>query len=114
MWTALQSAMQDTDERRSLDRAVIRRVLGFARPHARTIAGYLALATMLAVVGVAIPVLAGQVVDAIVSGRAESTVLTLALVLAGAAVLEAGIGLLERLASSTLGESLILDLRRAV
>ena len=114
MWMALESAMQDTGERRKIDRATVRRVMTFARPHARTIAGYLVLATLLAVIGVAIPVLAGRVVDAIVDGGTESTVITLALVLAGAALLEAGIGLLERLASSSLGESLILDLRRAV
>ena len=60
MWTALESAMQDTGERRSIDRATVRRVATFARPHARTIGGYLALATMLAVIGVAIPVLAGH------------------------------------------------------
>src|SRR5688500_15557028 len=103
MWMALESAMQDTGERRSIDRATVRRVMTFARPHARTIAGYRALATVLAVIGVAIPVLAGRVVDAIVDGGPESTVIALALVLAGAALLEAGVGLLERLASSSLG-----------
>jgi ABC-type multidrug transport system fused ATPase/permease subunit len=114
MWSALQSSMQDTGERKRFRRETVRRVLTFARPHRRTIVGYLALATVLAVVGVAIPVLAGRVVDAIVDGGTTRTVAILAIALAVAAVIEAGVGLLERLASSSLGENLILDLRRSV
>ena len=47
----------------------MRRVAEFARPHRRTIAAFLLLATVSAVLGVATPVLAGRAVDAIVEGR---------------------------------------------
>ena len=114
MWMALQSAMQEDGTRRAVDRATVRRVASFARPHAGTIVSYLGLATALAVIGVAIPVVAGRVVDAIVDGNGNGRVITLAVVLAGAAALEAGIGVLERMRSAALGEDLILDLRRAV
>ncbi|HEU5083886.1 MAG TPA: ABC transporter ATP-binding protein [Acidimicrobiales bacterium] len=114
MWMALESAMQDSGDRAAVRRATLRRVAQFARPHRGVIAGYLVLATTLAGLGVLSPVLAGWVVDAIVGGDDRGRVVVLALVIAGVAVAEAGIGLLERLQSSRLGEDLILDLRRQV
>ncbi|MET0627530.1 MAG: ABC transporter ATP-binding protein [Acidimicrobiia bacterium] len=113
-WSALQSAMQDAQPRRAITRATVRRVASFARPHARTIVGFLALATISAVLGVASPLLAGRAVDAIVEHEAVSVVITLALVIALIAVIDAGVGLLERLTSARLGEGLISDLRRQV
>ncbi|MGH9119051.1 MAG: ABC transporter ATP-binding protein [Acidimicrobiales bacterium] len=114
MWMALQSAMQDGKPRRAVGRATFRRVVSFARPHRTTIVAFLLLATVSAVLGVAAPVIAGEAVDAIVEGRSVATVLGLAGLIAAAAVLDAGIGLLERVKSSQLGERLILDLRRQV
>jgi len=113
-WMALRSAMQDDGQRRAVDRATLRRVAAFARPHARTIATFLGLATVGAVLGVAAPVLAGRAVDAIVEGRATATVVGIAVVIAGVALVEAAVGLLERWQSARLGEDLIYDLRRAV
>jgi ATP-binding cassette, subfamily B, bacterial len=66
------------------------------------------------VLGVATPILAGRAVDAIVEHQATSTVVGLAVVIAVVALVDAGVGLLERLESSRLGEGLILDLRRRV
>ncbi|WP_456302516.1 ABC transporter ATP-binding protein [Streptomyces niveus] len=60
------------------------------------------------------PVLAGRVVNAIVSGGDERVVVRLALLIALIALAEAGLGLLARRLSATLGEGLILDLRTAV
>ncbi|MFP5320160.1 MAG: ABC transporter ATP-binding protein [Acidimicrobiia bacterium] len=114
VWMALESAMQDEGRRPSVTRATLRRVLRFARPHRRSLAAFLALSTAGAVLGVATPVLAGQAVDAIVEGRALGRVLALAAAIAVLAVAAAGLGLLERLQSSRIGEGLILDLRRAV
>src|SRR5215203_6561373 len=114
LWNALHSAMQDDGARRRVDRRTWRRVLSFARPHRRTIVAFLSLATAAAVLGVLTPVLAGQAVDAIVEERAASRVVGIAVLLAIVAVMSAGVGLLERLASSRLGERLILDLRRRV
>jgi ABC-type multidrug transport system fused ATPase/permease subunit len=113
-WTALRSAMQDDGTRARFSWATLRRVLDFARPHRSTIITFLALATVGAVIGVTIPVLAGQAVDAIVNEEATSTVVRLAVIIAVLALIAAGIGLLTRLHSSRLGEGLILDLRRKV
>lgn len=115
MWSALESAMQQgSTTRRSVGRATLRRVGTFARPHRRTIVTFLVLATASAVLGVVTPLLAGRAVDAIVDGRATSTVVGLAVAIAVVALVDSVVGLLERLQSSRLGEHLILDLRRTV
>ena len=114
-WMALRSAMQDDGRARPPVRAATwRRVAEFARPHRRTITLFLLLATGGAILGVAIPLLAGQAVDAIVEGGSTRTVVALAVAMALVALLDTAIGLLERLTSSRLGEGLILDLRRRV
>ncbi|MDQ6726366.1 MAG: ABC transporter transmembrane domain-containing protein, partial [Actinomycetota bacterium] len=114
VWMALQSAMEGGAPRRKVTRATLRRVVAFARPHRRALAWFLALSTVGAVLGVATPVLAGRAVDDIVSRRPVGSVVALAALIAALAVLDAGMGLYERLQSSRIGEGLILDLRRAV
>src|SRR5688572_32282769 len=114
VWMALQSTMQDEGPRRSVSRATLRRVMAFARPHRRALVAFLLLSTAAAVLGVATPVLAGQAVDAIVAGDDTGTVVGLAALIAGLAVVGTGLGLAERSQSSRIGEGLILDLRRAV
>ena len=114
-WMALRSAMQaDGRPRRPVRPETRRRVVEFARPHRRLILTFLVLATVSAILGVATPLLAGQAVDVIVEGRSSGAVVGLAALIALIAVLDTGVGLLERLTSSRLGEGLILDLRRRV
>ena len=113
-WNSLYHAMNAHEERRPFSRATVRRILGFARPHRAKLTGFLALSVVAAVLAVATPVLAGRVIDAIFSGGSADLVLTLAIVIAVLAVAEAGLGLLTRWLSATIGEGLILDLRTAV
>ncbi len=113
-WMALESAMHGEQARRRFNRATLRRVYDFARPHHRALAGFLGLSVATAVLTVATPVLAGQVVDEIVGGRSQGRVLGLAVVLALVALLDAVVGVAERWQSAKIGEGLILDLRRAV
>ena len=114
-WMLLQSAMQeDGAPRRPIERATLKRVAAFAGPHRRTIVAFLLSATVSAALGVVAPVLAGRAVDAIVEHRPTSTVVALAVVIAIVSLVDAGVGLLERLKSARLGEDLILDLRRRV
>ncbi|WP_010592387.1 ABC transporter ATP-binding protein, partial [Rhodococcus sp. P14] len=62
----------------------------------------------------ATPVLAGRVIDAIVD-RADLSVITwLAVLIAAIALVEAGLGILNRWLSASIGEDLILDLRTTV
>ncbi|QNP76062.1 ABC transporter ATP-binding protein [Streptomyces roseirectus] len=114
-WAQLQSAMSArTGHGRPFDRETLRRIGAFARPHRRRIALFVALGMVTALLAVASPVLAGHVVDTIVSRGEPSVVVRLALLIAGIAILEAGLGVLGRRLSATLGEGLILDLRTAV
>ncbi|NED97625.1 ABC transporter ATP-binding protein [Phytoactinopolyspora alkaliphila] len=113
-WTAVYNAMHAQEDRRPFSRATLRRIATFATPHRRELVGYLILSAVGAALAVATPVLAGRVVDAIVEGEAASLVVTLAIVIAGIAVAEAGVGLVERWFSARIGEGVILDLRTAV
>ncbi|MCX4539661.1 ABC transporter ATP-binding protein [Streptomyces sp. NBC_01565] len=113
-WTSLHNAINARQGPHPLSRASLRRVAAFARPHRRGLALFLLLSVVTALLAVATPVLASRVVTAIVDGRETGTVTRLALLIAVIAVAEAGIGLVARRLSATLGEGLILDLRTAV
>jgi ABC-type multidrug transport system fused ATPase/permease subunit len=115
-WSALRSSMQGADGRnaRRISWETLRRVGEFANHRRSTIVAFLFLATVSAVLGVAIPVLAGRAVNAIVDGDGADTVVRIAAVIAALALLDAVVGVFERLKSARLGEGMILDLRRRV
>ncbi|UYP20114.1 ABC transporter ATP-binding protein/permease [Rhodococcus sp. Z13] len=113
-WNAMYNAMHAENDRRPFSRASLTRIAEFARPHRRNIAFYLVLSVVIAALGVATPVLAGRVVDAIVSGAAVSVVAVLAAIIAAVALLEAGLAIANRWLSASIGEDLILDLRTTV
>ncbi|HEX3303722.1 MAG TPA: ABC transporter transmembrane domain-containing protein, partial [Thermomicrobiales bacterium] len=113
-WTSLHRLVTAQEERRPLSRVTLKRVASFARPMRRQLVQFLLLSIVSAVLAVATPVLAGRVVDAIVKGESERTVITLALLIAGIAIADAGLGIITRWLSANIGEHLILDLRIAV
>lgn len=94
-----------------ISRETLRRIAQFGKPHLRPIIGFVAVSVVIAGMAVATPVLAGQVIDAIVKQESTRTVIILALAIAAIAIGEAGLGLLARWLSSRIGESLIYDLR---
>jgi len=98
---------------RPFSRDTVRRVLGLARQRRGALGAFVGLSVVSAVLGVATPVLAGRVIDAM-TARDSSLVVRLALLIAAVAIADAGLGLLVRWLSSTIGENLILDLRTAV
>ncbi|WP_327142888.1 ABC transporter ATP-binding protein [Nocardia sp. NBC_01327] len=101
-------------EQRPLRAGTARRILAFARPHHRRLVAFLVFSIGSALLAVATPVLAGQVVNDIVKGSAPRTVILLAAIIALVAVLDAGLGLVIRLLSARIGEGLIFDLRTSV
>ncbi|MHA6796981.1 ABC transporter ATP-binding protein [Pseudonocardia bannensis] len=111
---ALHSASNAQNGAGRFSAATARRVARFARPHRRRLAAFLLLSVVGAVLAVVTPVLAGRVVDAIVGGTAVGVVAQLAGLIAAIAVAEAGLGLLTRWQSASIGEGLILQLRTAV
>ncbi|WP_114560018.1 ABC transporter ATP-binding protein [Desertihabitans aurantiacus] len=109
MWSAMRGG-----EQRPITRATLRRILAFAGPHRRLVGAFLVTSVLAAALAVATPVMAGEVVNAISAGDPSEVVVRWALLIAGAAVAEAGLGLLTRWLSSRIGEGLILDLRSQV
>jgi ABC-type multidrug transport system fused ATPase/permease subunit len=112
-WMSLHHAMNARDER-PLSRETFKRIARFTRPHRTPIALFLGLSVVTAVLTVAAPVLAGRVVDAIGSGAETGVVVRLAVLIAVIALAEAGLGLLTRYLSASIGEGLIVALRTAV
>lgn len=108
-----QSHARGGDLRELLSPALLRRIWRFAGRHHPRLRAFVAVSVLAALLGVATPVLAGKVIDAITEGSAR-TVLLLAGVIAAVAVAETVASLVTRWLSSTIGEGLILDLRTAV
>ncbi|BEL08330.1 ABC transporter ATP-binding protein [Actinoplanes sichuanensis] len=113
-WNSMWHAMNQQDDKRPFSRATLKRILALARPQRRILAAFLLLSVVTAVLAVATPVLAGQVVDAIVEAREVRLVITLAVAIAVIALSEAGLGLVQRWLSARIGEGLILELRTRV
>ena len=101
------------DLRSLLDRRLLGRIWRFAARHHRRLGVFVGVSVVSALLGLATPLLAGKVVDEIGRG-ALGVVVALAGVIAAVAVAEAGVSLVSRWLSSTIGEGLILDLRTAV
>jgi ATP-binding cassette, subfamily B, bacterial len=116
-WSTLR-AMRREDElkNKKIARGTALRVLAFARPYRRDIAIFLVAVVIDAVLGVATPVLAGSVVNAISRGGpgAGGTVIRLALLIAGLAVADALLSMVNRWYSARIGEGIILSLRTRV
>ncbi|MFC3449208.1 ABC transporter ATP-binding protein [Amycolatopsis speibonae] len=113
-WMLMNSAMKSADVPKGLHKGTFRRVARFAKPHWRRLLIFLVLTVVSAVLAVSTPVLAGKVVDAIVGGHDVSLVVWLAVLIGALALIDAGLGLVERAQSSRIGEGIILDLRLAV
>ncbi|HSE07389.1 MAG TPA: ABC transporter ATP-binding protein [Nocardioidaceae bacterium] len=100
--------------RQKLARETVRRVVGFASPHRRLIGVFVALVVVDAALVVVTPLLIKRIVDdGILEG--DSTLVTvLALGIAGVAVVNAGLTLVQGYLSARIGEGLIFDLRTQV
>ncbi|GAB09459.1 putative ABC transporter permease/ATP-binding protein [Gordonia araii NBRC 100433] len=113
-WNSMYTAMHAQPDRRPVNAETWRRIGRFARPHRWRLAWFALISTAVAVLTVATPLLAGRVIDAITGKATVAVVIGLALVIALVAIGEAGLGLVQRRLSATIGEGLIFDLRTAV
>ncbi|MCU1518388.1 MAG: Lipid export ATP-binding/permease protein MsbA, partial [Pseudarthrobacter sp.] len=113
-WHTLYSITRAKSGSKPFSKETLKRVLGFARPHRTKLIAFVSLSIVMAFLAVATPVLAGQVVDAIVAKAGSGEVIRLAVLIAVVAVAEAGLGLVSRWLSSTIGEGVIVDLRTRV
>jgi ATP-binding cassette subfamily B protein len=116
-WMMLRS-LQNSERvsQHQLSRGTTKRILRFARPYRRDIIVFLITVVFAAGIGVATPVLAGHVVNAITAGGSDAaaTVIRLAFLIAGLAIIDAFLSLAQRWYSARIGEGIILDLRTRV
>jgi ATP-binding cassette subfamily B protein len=100
---------------RELPKGTVRRILGIARPYRRDLTFFLSLVVGSSLIGVITPLLAGDIVNRIAGlhGTAGG-IIKIALIIAGLAILDAGISLCTRWFSARIGEGVIYDLRSRV
>jgi ATP-binding cassette subfamily B protein len=97
-----------------ITKGTARRMLTFARPYRRILTLFLVLIVVDAVIGVVNPLLFRQIINVGILGHDKTVIVTLALVAAGLAVMEAGLSIAERWVSAKVGEGLIFDMRSQV
>jgi ABC-type multidrug transport system fused ATPase/permease subunit len=113
-WTTMYHAMHQGEEKRPFSRATLKRIIAFARPHHRELLVFVGLSVLMAILAVATPLLAGEVIDVIERRGDSGEVVRLGVIIAFIAVAEATLGMVNRWFSARIGEGIILDLRRAV
>jgi ATP-binding cassette, subfamily B, bacterial len=113
MMGMMMSAMfaREEAQNRRFDRAVARRAMGLARPYARRIAGYIVLIVTVSIISAAPPQLIRLIIDRAIPEGDLRLLGWLAGGLLLVAALVAGLSMVERLLSSTIGEGFILELR---
>jgi ATP-binding cassette, subfamily B, bacterial len=101
-----------TQER--LKPGTVKRITGYARPYIRDLVLFLILNAVAAVTVIAGPLLMQAIIDKGILGKDTGLVIWLAAAVAGLALLEAVLSLLQRWYSARIGEGLIYDLRTQV
>ena len=113
-WRALHSFTRDRSvTQQQLKPGTVRRIASYARPYRGVLAVFLFLTALDSLVTVAVPLLLGSIVDAILR-HDTGLVLWIAGGVAGLALLDALLGIAQRWYSSRIGEGLIYDLRTQV
>ena len=100
--------------KQQLKRGTVRRIAGYARPYRRDLAIFLLAAALDAVITVTIPVLLGVVIDRGVLPKRVDVVLALAAAVAGLAIFDAFLNVVQRWYTARVGQGLIYDLRTEV
>ncbi|WP_141587450.1 ABC transporter ATP-binding protein [Actinomadura sp. WMMA1423] len=114
-WQVMASFRKDSSvTHQKLAPGTVGRIAGYARPYVRELSLFLALNALAALIVVANPLLLKGIIDrGIVPGR-SGVVLWFAGAVAGLALVEAVLGLMQRWYSARIGEGLIYDLRSQV
>ena len=97
-----------------VERALLRRVLGLARPYRASLIGFLTTVVLSAAVGVVPALLFRALIDDAVANRNEALVLGLAAAAVAVAFANAMLSLFQRWYSARVGEGLIYDMRVAL
>ena len=114
-WMMMRSLSRDSSVAdKKLAPGTYRRVMAYSRRYRASIIAFVLLVMVDAVLVVAVPLLLRQIIDQGVIPGDSGVVVRLALVVAGIALAEAVLTVVQRWFSSRIGEGLILDLRTEV
>jgi ATP-binding cassette, subfamily B, bacterial len=114
-WHAMRGFSRDPSvTKQKLKPGTIRRIASYARPYRLDLSVFLLAAALDAVITVAYPVLIGVVIDKGIVPKRTDVVLIVAGIVAGLAVFDAFLGVVQRYFTSRVGEGLIYDLRTQV
>ena len=116
-WDMMRSMRRKEDlAGKRVGRATAIRIVRFARPYRWLVGAFLVLVIASSLIAVANPVLAGKVINAISSHHpgAGATVVRIALLIGGLAVIDALVSLGQRFLSARIGEGIIYDLRTRI
>jgi ATP-binding cassette, subfamily B, bacterial len=114
-WHMMRSFTRDKSvTQQRLSRGIVRRIAKYARPYRLDLVIFLTLTALSAVVAVAVPLLLQTIIDRGILPGNQAVVLWVAGVVAGLALLGAGLSIATRWFSARIGEGLIYDLRTEV
>ncbi|HWG13897.1 MAG TPA: ABC transporter ATP-binding protein [Streptosporangiaceae bacterium] len=100
--------------RQKLKKGTIRRIAGYARPYRGALAAFMVTTALDALITVVNPLLLRDVIDQGILARNQGIVIAIAGAVAGVALFDAFLGVVNRWFSARIGESLIYDLRTQV
>jgi ATP-binding cassette, subfamily B, bacterial len=112
--TFRRAAKNELESQAKVDRALVRRVWGFARPYRRRLLLFLVTVTFGALLALAPPLLFKQIIDEAIPDHDRGLVTTLALVALVLALVSTVLDVAQRYWSALVGEGLIFDLRAAL
>jgi ATP-binding cassette, subfamily B, bacterial len=113
--TMMRSLRQDPSiTRQKLKKGTIRRIVTYARPYRGALAAFMVTTALDALITVVNPLLLRDVIDHGILARNQGIVIGIAAAVAGVALFDAILGVINRWFSARIGESLIYDLRTQV
>ena len=113
--TMMRSFRQDPSiTRQKLKKGTIRRIATYARPYRVALAVFMVTTALDALITVVNPLLLRQIIDQGILTRDEGVVIGIGVAVAGVALFDAFLGVVNRWFSARIGESLIYDLRTQV
>lgn len=91
-----------------------RRIIKFASPYRKLLVIFLVVIILDAIVGVVNPLIFKEIIDKGILGHNVNLIISLAVLVAALAVIDAGLSLVQRYFSSKVGEGLIFDMRTQI
>jgi len=114
-WHAMRSFSRDPSvTKQKLKPGTVRRIAGYARPYRLNLVIFLLAAALDSVINVSYPLLLAVVIDDGILHKDVGVVIGVAAAVAGLAIFDAFLGVLQRYFTSRVGEGLIYDLRTEV